>query len=86
LPKGDRADVRRFKPAIAKRLREAWGEPTLPLSVLSGALKIADKVTVAMEALGNKIRLDSQGCEDARIIGDRQVRMVVTYKGAALSA
>ena len=32
-----------------------------PLSVLSGALKIADKVTVAMEAVGNKIRPTSQG-------------------------
>jgi hypothetical protein len=29
--------------------------------VLSGALKIADKVTVSMEADGNKIRLNSQG-------------------------
>ena len=52
-----------------------------PLSVLSGALKIADKVTVAMEAVENKIRLNSQGWEDARIIGERQVLMVVAYKG-----
>jgi hypothetical protein len=44
-----------------------------PLSVLSGALKIADKVTVAMEAVGNTSRLNSQRWEDARIIGDRQV-------------
>ena len=43
-----------------------------PLSVLSGALKIADKVTVAMEAVGDKIRLNSQGREDARVIGERQ--------------
>ena len=48
-------------------------------SVLSGALKIADKVTVAQEAVGNKIRLNSQGWEDARIIGERQVLMVVAY-------
>ena len=52
-----------------------------PLSVLSGALKIADKVTVAMEAVENKIRLNSQGWEDARVIGERQVLMVVAYKG-----
>ena len=31
-----------------------------PLSVLSGALKIADKFTVTLEAVGNKIRLNSQ--------------------------
>ena len=43
-----------------------------PLSVLSGALKIADKVTVAMEAVGDKIRLNSQGWKDARVIGERQ--------------
>ena len=49
--------------------------------MLSGALKIADKVTVALEAVGNKIRLNSQGWEDARIIGERQVLMVVAYKG-----
>jgi hypothetical protein len=47
---------------------------------LSGASKVADKVTVAMEAVGNKIRLNSQGWEDARIIGDRQVLTVVAYK------
>jgi hypothetical protein len=51
-----------------------------PLSALSGASKVADKVTVAMEAVGSKIRLNSQGWEDARIIGDRQVLMVVAYK------
>jgi hypothetical protein len=55
--------------------------PPSPLSVLSGALKIADKVTVAMEAVGNKIRLNSQGWEDARIIRERQVLMVVAHKG-----
>ena len=49
--------------------------------MLSGALKIADKFTVTMEAVGNKIRLNSQGWEDARMIGDRQVAMVVAYKG-----
>jgi hypothetical protein len=51
-----------------------------PLSALSGASKVADKVTVAMEAVGNKIRLNSQWWEDARIIGDRQVLMVVAYQ------
>ena len=40
-----------------------------PPSVLSGALKIAD---VAMEAVGDKILLNSQGWEDARVIGERQ--------------
>ena len=53
----------------------AWANnygTTLPLSVLSGALKIADKVTVAMEAVGDKIRLNSQGWKDARVIGERQ--------------
>ena len=55
--------------------------PPSPLSVLSGTLKIADKVTVAVKAVGNKIRLNSQGWEDARIIGERQVLMIVAYKG-----
>ena len=59
--------------AVAQR--HAWANnygTTLPLSVLSGALKIADKVTVAMEAVGDKIRSNSQGWEDARVIGERQ--------------
>ena len=56
------------------------GTPT-PLSTLSGALKIADKVTVTMEAVGNKIRLNSQGWEDARVLNERQVFMVVAIKG-----
>ncbi len=34
-----------------------------------------------MQAVENKIRLNSQGWEDARIIGERQVLMVVAYKG-----
>jgi hypothetical protein len=34
--------------------------PPSPLSTLSGALKIADKFAIAMEAVGNKIRLNSQ--------------------------
>jgi hypothetical protein len=38
---------------------------TLPPLYALGALKIADKVTVAMEAVGEKIRLNSQGWEDA---------------------
>jgi hypothetical protein len=58
-------------------------QPSPPLSVLSAALKIVDKVTVSMEAVENKIRLNSQGWEDARIIGERHVLMVVV-QGAAL--
>ena len=34
-----------------------------------------------MEAVGNKIRLNSQGWGDARVIGERQVLMVVAHKG-----
>jgi hypothetical protein len=49
--------------------------------VLSNALKIPDKVTVALEAVENKIRQNSQGWEDAWIIGERQVITVATYKG-----
>jgi hypothetical protein len=52
-----------------------------PLSVLSGAWKIADKATVALEAVGNKIRVNSQGWEDARIATERQCFMVVAIKG-----
>jgi hypothetical protein len=52
-----------------------------PLAVLSGALKITDKLTLAMEAVGNKIRLNCQGWEDVRVIGESQVLMVVEYKG-----
>jgi hypothetical protein len=33
------------------------GSPS-PLAVLSGALKIADKFTLAMEAIGNKISVE----------------------------
>ena len=47
------------------------GQIITPLSVLSNALKIAYKVTIAMEAVDNKIRVNSQGWEDARIIGER---------------
>ena len=39
------------------------------------------KVTVAMQAVGDKIRLNSQGWEDARVLTERQVAMVVAYKG-----
>jgi hypothetical protein len=49
--------------------------------VLSNALKIADKVTVTMEAVEDKIHRSSQGWEDARIIGERQVIMVVAIRG-----
>jgi hypothetical protein len=49
--------------------------------VRSNALKIADKVTVALEAVGEKIRVNSQGWEDARIITERRVLMVVAHKG-----
>ena len=52
-----------------------------PLSVLSGALKIADKFTITLEAVGNKIRANSQGWEDARVLTERQVAMVVAIKG-----
>jgi hypothetical protein len=52
-----------------------------PLAVLSGALKIADKFTIAMEAVGNKIRLNSQGWDDVRVVGERQELMVVAIKG-----
>jgi hypothetical protein len=63
--------------------------PPFPLSVLSNAFKIADKLigragggreptrsSVALEAVENKIRLNSQGWEDARIIGERQVAAI----------
>jgi hypothetical protein len=33
------------------------------------------------ETVGNNIRLNSQRWKDARIIGDRQVAIVVAYKG-----
>ena len=56
---------------IGSRGQIIMAQPS-PLSVLSGALKIADKVTVAMEAVGDKIRLNSQGWKDARVIGERQ--------------
>jgi hypothetical protein len=49
--------------------------PSPPLRA-SNALKIADKVTVALEAVGEKIRVNSQGWEDARIICERQVIMI----------
>ena len=48
-----------------------------PLSVLSDALKIADKFTITLEAVGNKIRANSQGWDDARVLTERQVAMVV---------
>jgi hypothetical protein len=51
-----------------------------PLAVLSGALKITDKVTLAMEAVGDKIRLNAGGWEDVKVLGERQV-MVVAIKG-----
>ena len=40
-----------------------FGATGAPLSVLSNALKIAYKVTIAMEAVDNKIRVNSQGWE-----------------------
>ncbi len=54
-----------------------------PLSVLSGALKISDKFTIAMEAVGDKIRMNSQGWDDARVLTERQVAMVVASGSAA---
>jgi hypothetical protein len=47
--------------------------------VLSNAR--TDKVTVALEAVETKIRQNSQGWEDAWIIGERQVSVVAAYKG-----
>jgi hypothetical protein len=52
-----------------------------PLSTLSGALKVSDKCTVAMEAVGHKIRSNSQGWDDARVLNERQVFTVVAIKG-----
>jgi hypothetical protein len=49
--------------------------------VLSGAWKKADKFTVMLEAVGNKIRANSQGWEDARIVSERQALTVVAHKG-----
>lgn len=52
-----------------------------PLSVFAGALKVADKFTVALEAIGDKIRLNSSGWEDVRVMREGQVVMVVAHKG-----
>jgi hypothetical protein len=52
-----------------------------PLAVLSGALKITDKVTLAMEAVGNKIRLNCQGWEDVKVLNPRQALLVVAING-----
>jgi hypothetical protein len=60
------------------------GTPS-PLSTLSGALKIADKITVSMETVGDKIGLNSQGWEDARVLTERQAFMVVAIKGQLYS-
>jgi hypothetical protein len=38
-------------------------------------------MTVAMEAVGERIRLNSQGREDAKVIGEHQVFIVVAIKG-----
>jgi hypothetical protein len=54
---------------------------TLALAVLSGALKITDKVTLAMEAVGDKIRLDCQGWEDVKVLNPRQALLVVAING-----
>jgi hypothetical protein len=37
--------------------------------------------TVTMEAAGDKIRSNSQGSEDVRVLNERQVFMVVALKG-----
>jgi hypothetical protein len=47
---------------------------------LSGASKVADKVTVAMEAVGNKIRPNSQGWKTRGSSAIEQVLMAVAYK------
>jgi hypothetical protein len=54
---------------------------TLPPLFAVGRFEVADEITVSMEAAVNKIRLSSQGSEDLRIIGDRQVAIVVAHKG-----
>jgi hypothetical protein len=46
-----------------------------PLAVLSGALN-RSKLRLPWRAVGDKIRSNSQGWEDARVIGERQVLMV----------
>jgi hypothetical protein len=51
-----------------------------PLFVPSNALKIADKVTLMMEAVGGKIRLNSHGREDTRVLNERQVLMAAAIK------
>jgi hypothetical protein len=51
------------------------GAPSPPY-VLSGASKIA-QVYGYHEAAGDKIRSNSQGCENVRVIGERRVLMVV---------
>ena len=55
--------------------------PPSPLSALSGALKVTEKRTVAMEAVGDKVRLNSSGWEGVRVIGEHQVLMVVAING-----
>jgi hypothetical protein len=71
LPRDPRARASRHRSIVvvlaiaARGLLLSLNMPTpSPLSTLSGALKIADKVTVTMEAVGNKIRLNSQSWED----------------------
>jgi hypothetical protein len=51
------------------------------LSALSNALKIADKVTISIEAVGSKIRVNCHGWEDARVLTERQALMVVAIDG-----
>ena len=54
--------------------RLTFGEDPAPQILIS--------VTSRVEAVGNKIRLNSQGWEDARIIGERRVLPVVACKGS----
>lgn len=52
-----------------------------PLSVLSGALKVADKFTVTFEAVGDKVRMNSHGWDDARVCTEAQAPLVVARNG-----
>jgi hypothetical protein len=71
--------------AVAELEAGLIGERTkaaLPLrSKLSGALKITDKLTLAMEAVGDKIRLNCQGWEDVKVLNPRQALLMVAING-----
>ena len=56
-----------------------------PLSVLSGALKIANKSHGHDEAVGNEIRLNSQGWEDGRSSAIARSRLWWRTRGSSIS-